>query len=345
MSCCNPRNTKIILQCSSDSEGSSTYTFSNANLTGQGVFISEVDGAVTFRGVASADGSVTITADATNKTVDLSVNTSAVVAAIPDATTSVKGKLETATDAEALAKSSTTVAVTPSNFAAMAATTGFAGLVELATVAEAQAGTSSTLAVTPEGVKAVVDTLPYPAIFADAAARSVAVPSVVGQIGVQQDTQATYVAYGTTAGQWLQRWVTVGSVTDIFADTDITIGAGDLNFTNPDGTAKAVTFSGDGMLRFDSGGVMDLGAGSEFRIAGVAAPADSVVISDNIDGTLSSMPIADFISNRNLSTAYSPTNYTALRAFDAGTVTVGDLARVVATMLQDQSAGLMYNVT
>lgn len=73
---------------------------------------------------------------------------------IRDASTTFAGAVELATDAEAAAGSSSTLAVTPSGLAQRtpSASDSVAGLVELATDAEATAGTSTSLAVTPSGL-------------------------------------------------------------------------------------------------------------------------------------------------------------------------------------------------
>lgn len=75
---------------------------------------------------------------------------------IVPATTTVQGIVELATNAEAIAKASTTVVITPSNLAALGASTTFAGFVELATDAEAIAGVSTTVAITPANLTAAL---------------------------------------------------------------------------------------------------------------------------------------------------------------------------------------------
>lgn len=60
-----------------------------------------------------------------------------------------------ATDVQALAESSSTLALVPSNLAALGSTATFAGLVELATNAEAILGTDTVRAVTPAGAAAI----------------------------------------------------------------------------------------------------------------------------------------------------------------------------------------------
>ncbi len=78
-------------------------------------------------------------------------------ATVPDATTTAKGKVELATDAEAQAGADTERVVTPASLASRTATTTRAGLVEKATQAEADAGTDSERYVTPALVKRRID--------------------------------------------------------------------------------------------------------------------------------------------------------------------------------------------
>lgn len=82
----------------------------------------------------------------------------------PDASATVKGIVELATDAETLTGTDTTRATTPANIAAALATVTIAdasttvkGKVELATNAETTTGTDTALATTPAGVKAAID--------------------------------------------------------------------------------------------------------------------------------------------------------------------------------------------
>lgn len=67
----------------------------------------------------------------------------------PDATTTVKGKVELATDAETQTGTDTVRAITPSNLTARSATTTRTGIAELATAAEVTAGTDPDRIVTP----------------------------------------------------------------------------------------------------------------------------------------------------------------------------------------------------
>lgn len=70
MSCgCNPCNAPPPCpECCPEVIG---YTFENANSLGIGVFESLVDTLVSFRGINSSDGSITVTYDSVNKTIDL----------------------------------------------------------------------------------------------------------------------------------------------------------------------------------------------------------------------------------------------------------------------------------
>lgn len=132
------------------------YTFENDNLVGQGVFHQNVSNTIGFYGLTNTDGAIDISLDATNNVINLDLNPTLLAGTFPDATTTSKGKVELSIDAEAIAKSSTTVVLTPSNLAALGATTTFAGFVELATEAETAAYISTTLAVTPAGLGAAI---------------------------------------------------------------------------------------------------------------------------------------------------------------------------------------------
>jgi hypothetical protein len=77
-------------------------------------------------------------------------------AAVPDASTTVKGIVELATDAETQTGTDTTRAVTPAGLASVTALDTRSGLVELATSAEVITGTDTIRAVTPAGLAAKV---------------------------------------------------------------------------------------------------------------------------------------------------------------------------------------------
>ena len=74
-----------------------------------------------------------------------------------DATTTVKGKVELATDAETVTGTDTTRAVTPANVQAKVASATAKGIVELATDAEAITGTDTSRAITAANLDAVLD--------------------------------------------------------------------------------------------------------------------------------------------------------------------------------------------
>ena len=88
-----------------------------------------------------------------------------------------------ASDAEALAKTKTDVAVTPANLAALGSTATFAGLVELATNAEALTGTDTARATTPANVAHVIGKL-MPIVFTghDAAGACTALGLKIGDV-------------------------------------------------------------------------------------------------------------------------------------------------------------------
>jgi microcystin-dependent protein len=93
------------------------------------------------------------------------IDAGSVLVAVPDASDTVKGKVELATDAETITGTDTVRAVTPAGLAAAVGTlvpdasTTVKGKVELATTTEATTGTDTVRAVTPAGLKAATDAL------------------------------------------------------------------------------------------------------------------------------------------------------------------------------------------
>ena len=79
---------------------------------------------------------------------------------VPDATDSVKGKVELATNAETIDGTDTTKAVTPASLKSLTSSTTRKGLIEIATPTEMTAGTATTLAATPKGVKDAIAAIP-----------------------------------------------------------------------------------------------------------------------------------------------------------------------------------------
>lgn len=332
MSCCGPQNVRYIYQCPSSGEGT-TYTFENVNVTGQGVFSGLSGTAVQFKGIASSDASVTVTNDAGNKVINLAVNTTAVVAAIPDSTTTVKGKTAYATDAESIAKASTTKALTASNLAALGASTTFQGLTRLATIPEAETGTATDIAVTPAGLDAVASAIPTQRVFANLAARTAAVPDYVGQVGVQQDTFVAYIGTDTVAGAWDIVLFAFGGINVVPSDTIIDLENGDLTIQDSNGNGHTLNIYDNGALNFTASG--------KLFIQDVAIPANSVVTSNVAAGQVNSKPINQFISTDNVTDVYTLGTYTTRRTVpNAATATTEQTMDVVCTLLSDLIATL-----
>lgn len=81
-----------------------------------------------------------------------------VLTSLADASVTVKGVIELATDTEVITGTDAVRAVTPLGLAGLTSTDTRKGLVELATTAEATTGTDTARAVTPAGLKTVADT-------------------------------------------------------------------------------------------------------------------------------------------------------------------------------------------
>lgn len=209
VTCCNPTTESV------------QYTFENQGLSGVGVFDNDTDYLVGFRTIASESLSLTVTLDAPNKTIVLNFDDTQLVADLPDATTTQRGILETATDPEAVAKALDNKIITPSNLAALGGTTSFAGFLELATNAETITGTDTARATTPAGVAAAA-ALYKTVTFADAVARAAATPGFEGQFAMQIDTNQAYVADGSTIGDWTPLF-TFGITNNLLASTTVNL--------------------------------------------------------------------------------------------------------------------------
>lgn len=320
----------------------SQLTFQNVNLTGIGVLDGQSGSAVNFRGVASANVFMTVTLDAGNHVALFTIDINALAAALPAATTTQPGVLETATDAEAIAKAVTDKIVTPSNFAAMAASATFAGFVELATNAEAITGTSILLALTPANLTAVLATKGTTVTFADAPTRVAAVPAFKGQFGYQLDALSAWVAASTTAGDWQQIFsngttysvdqantVQINTASQLQfsqADAISTVGI-DFNTMGVQFTNAMVTFSNT-LMNF---------ASATPQVGGVSMGASQVFTTDG-GGQVNNRALNTFISSANTQTGWAVTNPSVSRTLDVAAATLGDLRAVVGTLINDFKA-------
>lgn len=313
----------------------SALLFQNQNTIGVGMFDNESNLTVGFRGVASASAALTIGLDGTNKAALFTLDIAAITAAIPQATTAVAGKGETATDAEALAKASILTFVTPSNFAAMGSTTTFAGLVELATNAEALAGASTTLAITPDDLKYVLDRTTLPVIVADAVQRAAAAPNFTGALLAQADTKIIWVGQSLVAGDW-KPLLELG-ITNVHpnATTSLNITGADT-FAISLSNANAI-FSTTGIGQFQMDSAMDFTGSQPFTFTSLPVP-DSLLGADA--GSLPAFyAISSFISAQNSQTGYTAfTNPATIRTCNTATVTLQQLAQLIGTLIEDLKA-------
>lgn len=344
---CQPRPSV----CCTPTTESVEYAFENANLAGIGVFDNDTDNLVQFRGIVSDSAALTVSLDAGNNTVVLSFDSELLVADIPDADTTTRGILETATNAEAIAKAATNKILVPSNFAALGSSETFAGLVELATAAETQAGVSTTLAVHPAGLASAI-ALSNTVTFAGAVERGNAVPAFIGQFGGQQDTGVGYIGDSLVAGDWNPLF-TLDSVNDASQSTVLNfngntmqfIGNGTLSISNATFfvTGGDSTFSGATTFFGQNGGdshIVNL-ANTLIQIADVAAVAPSILGTTGLSEAMY-YEVADFVSVNNVQTGYTPvTNPATIRTFDTATVTLQQLAQAYGTLIEDLKARLL----
>lgn len=337
---CGACNYTIVLP----DEPAPTLNFSNINIGGIGVLDSASGVNINFRGVSSGNAMLVVTLDNVNHNVLLTLDATAIASNLPVATTAQAGVLETATDAEAIAKAATDKIVTPSNFAAMAASTTFAGFAEIATQAEVIAGVSATTIVAPDTLAVLLATKKNTATWADAVARAALVPTFEGQFGYQLDTNNAYVATGAGAGAWSNIF-TFGQTNLISANSTLTFSGGaSIDFTG----AGGISVSGAGSFITITGGVFEaltgifnLDSGVDFQITGSSIPANNLVASAAA-GQLNPLAINTFLSTGNTQTGYTNfTNPAVLRTCDTATVTLPQLAQIVGTLINDLKAVLL----
>lgn len=307
--------------CCTPTVESLTYTFENANLVGVGVFDNETDQLVQFRGIVSDSVALTVTLDAGNNVIVLDFDDTALVAAIPDATTTQRGILETATNAEAIAKAAADKILTPSNLAALGGSETFVGLLELATAAETIAGVSTTLAVHPAGLAAAAS-LYRTETFADAAARGAAVPDFIGQFGAQLDTDVPYLAFAAPAGSWKQILASGDSFV-VSQGFPVTWSMPD-SWTIDAGSTGDLTFADFALITFDNSPVVftssvqfdgnqNFTATARIFDAGVIVPANSVLTTSSTAGQLNSALLTTFLSTANTQTGWGTPSSTLAR--------------------------------
>lgn len=324
MSCCNngPRRVNYIINCNPDCPDVQDWVFSNANVEGQGVFYQQNGTSVEFYGLMNTDGYITLTLDTDNKAISIDLDPALIAGSIPDATTTVKGKVALATDVEATAQASTTKALTPSNLAALNASTTATGLVELATSPETVTGTDTQRATTPAGVKAAIDATKAIQVVANATQRGSATPAYLGQQLYQTDLSQTFVGTTLASGGWIGPFLLLSPSGTTMVD-DAILNLNGFEFS----------FSGSSTVSFGTN--IGLSSDRSFQLNGTIADA-SCLIGHDSDALITTYPVGNFLNNGRTQN-YTVTNGTTSRSFDADTVTVDQLADVVATILQDLS--------
>lgn len=318
------------------------YSATNGNTGGIGVYDSTVGGVqFVFRGISSANSMAVITLDAGNKNVLITLDATAIAAAFPAATTTQSGILETATDAEAIAKAATDKIVTPSNFAAMAASTTFAGFAEIATQAEVNAGVDAVRYVAPDTLGVLLGTKKYTTTFADSVARAAAVPAFEGQFGYQIDSNTGYVANGSGAGDWAVL-ITDGATQTLDDSTTVSItlnldfiGAGTLNIGNTNTNFSGTTINSSAELNQDadvnfSDSNIDF-TNCTLTFAG-GSNASSVLVTD-VGDQIGTLLIDSFVSEANVDSGWTVANLAVNRTLDCATATLGDLRNIVGTLI------------
>lgn len=319
MSCCTCGQTIKIVLPPGACPDSGTYTASNANVTGEGVFFQQSGNEFQFYGITNEDGYLTVSLDTTNKVIVIGLDEDLIAGSIPDATETVKGKAEIATQAETNAGTDDTRFITPLKLATRVATTSLTGIVELATNAETITGTDTQRATTPAGVKAATDLLKVTQVAANQVAREGAAPAFAGQLLWQRDTTTLYAADTTDPGDWVLAAIPREGTVSIGA---LTFSGGTINF------AGTTTLKVSNVLALYT-------ATTDIQIDDVQVPASSLIGSDVNPGSPKSYPITNFLSEYNIAD-YGLGTYTESRNLpNSGTATTTQIADFLATLIQD----------
>lgn len=323
------------------------YASQNGNLNGVGVLDSNTASLGTFRGVNGDGQYISTTLDAANLSITVALIAAAIPAAIPQATETVAGKGEVATQAETNAGVSDTTFVTPLKLQTRQATTVLTGLLRLATVGEAAAAVNNTAAITPFGVGLQIDNVKQTQTFANAAARAAAVPDFNGQVGVQTDTEIVYTSTGTLAGNWQSSFIQANTTTTFTAETkmyaeatsNFILGTGTtdlliltLNNAYMDGTWHV---NAAATLNVDATASLNFATTGLFKINNASVPADSLLATSATAGRMSSYAISTFLSEENQQAWDVPTGTIDRTTFNTATVTLPELAERVYAILDD----------
>lgn len=324
------------------------YASENGNLNGIGILDSNTSSLGTFRGVVGDGTYISTTLDAGNKSVVVSLIAAAIPAAIPQATETVSGKGEVATQAETNAGVSDVAFLTPLKLQNRVASTTGKGIIEIASLGEVNALADASLAVTPYTFGQHLLTRKFTTTWANAAARAAATPEFDGQIGVQLDTELVYTATGLAVGNWQQTFIQANTTTVFTGVTAFDIPNATTFVLRTDGTDVlvvidySVRIQSACTLRMENGSFFDFSTTARLQINSVTVPANSVPITSSTAGQMASKLIADFISTSNQQTGWgTPTGVLTRTAFDASTVTLPQLGERVAALITDLKAKLL----
>jgi hypothetical protein len=173
---------------------------------------------------------------------------------IEDASTTVAGLIELATNAEVQAGTDAVRAVTPASLNACTATTSRTGVIELATDAEVQAGTDAVRAVTPAGLNACTATTSRSGVIELATQAE----TDAGSDGTRAITPNSLRLYPGTARAWVnfdgEGAIVINSSHGVSSVTDLGVGLYQINW---DGVFGSSNYAWVGTARMSSDGAND----------------------------------------------------------------------------------------
>ena len=221
------------------------------------------------------------------------------------ASDTAKGIVELATDAETITGTDTGRAVTPANIQAKVATETAKGIVELATVAEVTTGTDTTRAVTAAGVAAAIGSVPIPD----------ATTTVKGKVELATDAETiigTDTSRAVTPSNIQAKIATSTAlgIVELATDAETISGADDTRVVTPAGLqAKVASESGRGIVELATNA--EVITGTETDRAVTPAGLQAKVASATAKGIVELATDAETITGTDTTRAITPANLTA----------------------------------
>lgn len=330
MSCCSGfpncgcRPVVVMPPCPAVCPDTVSYTFLNDNILGIGVLDSVVDTVVSFRGIKAGDY-IDISLDNTNHCIVVSFDAAAFAVNLPQATESLKGAAELATQVETDAGVDDLRIVTPLKFH-----TGVVSLINnniafthrLIHQGSNTIGETTTIDTTDQILEIIASGGPFAGTFTFDTNNGL---QIVGQFGVNGQVNLTC----GTGDSDSRIDLNTNAILNVNNGATLAVTTGGAFTVN---SGASLSLAGTGTVQ--ATGILDFEAGSVVKVSGTSIPANSVFITSGTAGHISSALINTFLSSANTQTGWSVTGTSTNRTI-TNTSTATDVLNALATLVQD----------